>query len=101
MTEEQKKNILIVEDETLNPMPWSLFMAAFGYNVVRARAGEEALKCLVKQNFDLIFMEAKMQAINSRKTEEMIKKTARESQTPIIFFAGYDQIAIPRLVKNC
>ena len=101
------KRILIVEDE------WKLrriavdFLKKEGFTVVEAADGEEALDCIVSQNFDLIILDLMLPKINGWEllkeirmkdaTIPVIMLTARASEEDIL--KGYEMKAVEYIVK--
>ena len=101
------KRILIVEDE------WKLrriavdFLKKEGFTVVEAADGEEALDCIVSQNFDLIILDLMLPKINGWEllkeirmkdaTIPVIMLTARASEEDIL--KGYEMKADEYIVK--
>ena len=70
---EREINILWTDDEIELLKSYILFLEDKGYKVSTANNGEEALELVVKQNFDLIFLDENMPGLSGLETLERIK----------------------------
>src|SRR4029077_2380759 len=81
-----------------------------GHTVVTAASGDEALRCILKQDFAVILLDARMPGVDGFETARMIRERERSRHTPIIFltgeyedlssmFRGYEAGAVDYLVK--
>lgn len=101
------KRILIVEDEWKLRRIASDFLKKEGFTVIEAEDGEEALDCIVSQNFDLIILDLMLPKINGWEllkeirmkdsTIPVIMLTARGSEEDIL--KGYEMKADEYIVK--
>jgi len=71
---ENKKSILLVEDNPINIKITTKVLESGGYNVVHAEHGKEALVRLDQENFDLILMDGEMPLMNGYETTEAIRE---------------------------
>ncbi len=55
-----KSSILIIDDEAYLRSTLAVILERAGYAVTTASGGEEALEILIKQKFDLVFLDLKM-----------------------------------------
>ena len=88
---EQKKNILVADD---NEMNWVLLQDAltkYGYNVRAAQYGEAVIEDVKLKTPDLIFLDIKMPKMNGFETCEILKADSRYRDIPIIFINSCDQ----------
>nr|WP_150960489.1 ATP-binding protein [Aneurinibacillus sp. XH2] len=103
-------NILLVDDHPENLLALEAVLAEENYNLVRANSGEEALRCLLKQEFAVIVMDVQMPGMDGFETARFIKARDRSKDIPIIFitatskeaehfFTGYSVGAIDYMVK--
>jgi len=60
-----------------------------GYNVVTANSGEEALRCLLNDQFAVIVLDVSMPGMDGFETAEIIHSHPRSSSTPIIFVTAH------------
>ncbi len=83
--------ILIVDDVPANLLVLEAVLESLGHTLVRARSGEEALKCLLQDDFALILLDVHMPGMDGFETAEMIRQRARSRYTPIIFLTAIDK----------
>lgn len=81
------KNILVVDDEEHIREIISEFLQAFGYNVITAENGEEALKACSKTSFDLVITDIRMPKMNGLKLLKALKSHLPD--LPVILMTGY------------
>src|SRR5215472_5919351 len=56
--------------------------------VVTARSGEEALRSILKQEFAVILLDARMPGMDGFEVARLIRERERSRHTPIIFLTG-------------
>ncbi|WP_409020714.1 response regulator [Brevundimonas vesicularis] len=71
-------NVLVVEDHPVNRMILEAWMSEVGHRTSTAEHGEEALKLVASQRFDLIIMDVNMPVMDGLTATRRI----REGQTP-------------------
>lgn len=83
--EDQKRTVLIAEDNPANSSYAQKLMEKFGYRTVLAGNGNEALKAWQQQPFDLILMDIQMPGMNGDEVVRTIRqREGAERHTPII-----------------
>ncbi|MEO3945526.1 response regulator [Gorillibacterium sp. CAU 1737] len=103
-------NILLVDDHPENLLAIEAVLAEENYNLVRASSGEEALRCLLKEEFAVIVLDVQMPGMDGFETARFIKAREKSKNIPIIFitatsketeqvFTGYSVGAIDYMVK--
>jgi serine phosphatase RsbU (regulator of sigma subunit) len=103
-------NVLLVDDEPANLLTLEVVLAGLTLNLVKARSGQEALRCLLRDDFALILMDVKMPGMDGFETADLIRQRERSRYTPIIFltafatddlgrFRGYASGAVDYLAK--
>jgi PAS domain S-box-containing protein len=103
-------NILLVDDQPQNLVALEAVLEEENYNLVRAISGEEALRCILKDEFALIVLDVEMPGMDGFETAKLIKLRERSKSIPIIFitaksrgiehlFTGYSIGAIDYMVK--
>ena len=85
-----KHKILFVEDEVVLLLGISKELEAEGYEVTTAASGEEAIKLLEKETFDLIITNVIMREVDGFEVIKKAKETSPESTTMIL--TGYKEI---------
>ncbi|MCL1468712.1 ATP-binding protein [Argonema galeatum] len=110
MKNEEKVNILMVDDHPENLLALEAILDSLGENLVKAHSGEEALKCVLRQDFAVILLDVQMPGMDGFETATLIRLRERSRQTPIIFltafstsdsfvFKGYSLGAVDYLLK--
>jgi signal transduction histidine kinase len=56
--------------------------------VVPAKSGEEALRCVLKEDFAVILLDARMPGMDGFEVARLIRERERSRHTPIIFLTG-------------
>lgn len=107
---ETPANILAVDDDTRSLMALQGLLADMSLRVVTAKSGEEALRCVLKQDFAVILMDARMPGVDGFEAARLIRERERSRNTPIIFLTsayedtpsvtrGYEAGAVDYIVK--
>jgi PAS domain S-box-containing protein len=78
-------NILIVDDRPEKLLALEACVSNLGENIVCARSGKEALKCLLKEEFAVILMDVSMPGMDGFETAQLIRQRPRTEHVPIIF----------------
>ena len=81
--------ILIVEDDESQRPLYEEELQEEGYEVVLAKNGREALKCLERALFDLIILDIRMPEIDG--IEALGKIASRYKKTPVILHTAYPE----------
>ena len=84
-------NILLVDDRPENLLALEGMLSSLGQNLVKATSGQEALKCVLAQDFAVILLDIKMPGIDGFEIASLIKERERSEHTPIIFITAVDQ----------
>jgi signal transduction histidine kinase len=103
-------SILIVDDDPASRMALQELLQGPGQSVVLAESGEDALRRVLKQDFAVILMDARMPKLDGFETAKLIRERERSRHTPIIFltgayedphsmFRGYEAGAVDYIVK--
>lgn len=80
-----KVNILIVDDRPDKLLALEACLTSLDQNLVRAQSGNEALKCLLKQEFAVILLDVSMPGMDGFETAELIRQRSKTERVPIIF----------------
>ena len=103
-------NLLIVDDDQKSLMALQELLKDLGTNLVLAESGEEALRHILKMDFAVILLDARMPGVDGFATAKLIRARERSRYTPIIFltaayedlssmFRGYEAGAVDYIVK--
>ena len=95
--QEDKVNILLVDDQPGKLIAHEAILQELGQNVVKAMSGRDALECLLKQDFAVILLDVNMPGMDGFETAELIRQRPRFEKTPIIFITAYNTSDIDRL----
>src|ERR1044071_1895973 len=85
---EIKANILLVDDRADKLMAIEAILSSLGQNIVKARSGKEALRCLLRQEFAVILLDVSMPCMDGFETAALIRKRNSSERTPIIFITS-------------
>src|SRR6516162_1574889 len=107
---DDKVNILLVDDHVENLVALEALLADLGQNLVRAETGLDALRLLLHHEFGLIILDVDMPIMNGFETAALIREREKSRHTPIIFltainkaeqhvFKGYSLGAVDYLTK--
>jgi signal transduction histidine kinase len=111
MDDSLQASILIVDDDRASIVAMQEILAKLGARLVAAGSGEEALRCVLEDDFAAILMDVKMPGIDGFTTAKMIRERKRSRYTPIIFltaessadltpmFRGYQAGAVDYIAK--
>ncbi|OAB36940.1 hybrid sensor histidine kinase/response regulator [Paenibacillus macquariensis subsp. defensor] len=103
-------HILLVDDRPENLLALEAVLESEQYLLQKATSGEEALRCLLKNEFAVIILDVQMPGLDGIETAKLIKARDKSKDIPIIFisanskeaehlFAGYSAGAIDYMVK--
>jgi signal transduction histidine kinase/DNA-binding response OmpR family regulator len=113
-----RPKVLIVDDDDRNLMALSEVLTDIA-EIVCASSGEEALRCLLKDQFAVIVLDVLMPGLDGYETAKLVRAREQSRDTPIIFLTainkedahllkGYDTGAVdfvfkpvePRIVRS-
>jgi PAS domain S-box-containing protein len=108
--EQGRPAILLVDDTPANLLALEAVLSPLGHRLVRASSGEDALRCMLKEEFCLALVDVQMGGMDGFETAALIKSHPRIAQTPVIFVTaisgearhvleGYSRGAVDYLVK--
>src|SRR5260221_3874622 len=105
-----KVSILAVDDDAKSLMALRELLQDPSLNVVTAKSGDEALRHVLKEDFAVILMDARMPGVDGFEAARLIRERERSRNTPIIFLTsayedapsmsrGYEAGAVDYIVK--
>jgi signal transduction histidine kinase/DNA-binding response OmpR family regulator len=89
LVDDEKVNILIVDDLEEKLLVYEMILEGLGQNLVKARSGREALRHLLDKEFAVILLDVQMPDMDGLETAAMIRSRRQTAQTPIIFVTAY------------
>ena len=92
-----KVNILLVDDQQARLLSYESILSSLGQNLVSAHSGIEALELLMKGDFALILLDVSMPGMDGFETAALIHDHPRYERTPIIFVTGVHVGELDRL----
>jgi signal transduction histidine kinase len=97
LPEQEKANILVVDDLPEKHVVFRSILEELGQNIVSARSGQEALRYILEQEFAVILLDVNMPDIDGLETASLIRQYKKSSQTPIVFITAYvDEVQAKR-----
>jgi len=110
MSAELKSGILIVDDDAQTRLALRELLKSPERSIVVASSGEEALRSVLKEDFAVILLDARMPGMDGFETAKLIRERERSRHIPIIFltgayedtlsaFRGYEVGAVDYLLK--
>ncbi|MBX5460102.1 MAG: response regulator [Steroidobacteraceae bacterium] len=94
---EDKVNVLLVDDQPARLLSYQTILAELGQNLVLARSGEEALRCLMEDEFAVVLLDVSMPGMDGFETASLIHEHPRFERTPIIFVTGVHVTELDRM----
>src|SRR3954467_11825269 len=77
ISDTQRANILIVDDNRGSLIAVRALLDCLGQNLVLARSGEEALRCALKDDFAVILLDVRMPGVDGFETARLIRARPR------------------------
>ncbi|MFW8693555.1 MULTISPECIES: response regulator [Mesorhizobium] len=104
-----KARVLAVDDDERNLLAIQEVLAPIA-EIVAVQSGEEALRCLLKQDFAVILLDVLMPGLDGYETAGLIRQREQSKRTPLIFLTainkedahmlrGYDAGAVDYVFK--
>src|SRR5688572_33045674 len=93
MVQDEKVNILLVDDRAENLFALEAILQSLRQNLVRAASGSEALKFLLKNDAAVILLDVDMPGMSGFQTAQFIRERERSRHTPIIFLTAFNKTA--------
>ena len=89
LAEQEKANILVVDDLPEKHVVFRSILEELGQNIVSARSGQEALRYILEMEFAVILLDVNMPDIDGLETASLIRQYKKSAQTPIVFITAY------------
>jgi CheY-like chemotaxis protein len=79
--------VLVVDDDPVVRKSFDRVLTSKGYAVITAENGEEALRKLSEEKYDVVYSDIRMPGMSGLEVAEEIK--ARQPWTPVVIITGY------------
>jgi signal transduction histidine kinase len=97
MTQGEKVNILLVDDQPARLLTYEAILQDLRHNLVFARSGVEALEKLMRGEFAVVLLDVSMPEMDGFEAARLIHEHPRFERTPIIFITGVHMSELDRL----
>ncbi len=97
MTEHERVNILLVDDQPAKLLAYEVILKELGENLVVATSGREALEYLLKNEVAVILVDVCMPELDGFELAAMIREHPRFQKTAMIFISAIQVSDIDRL----
>lgn len=97
MSEHEKVNILMVDDQPAKLLSYEVILGELGENLIKAGSGREALEHLLKTDIAVVLMDVSMPEIDGFELAEIIHQHPRYQKTAIIFISAVHLTDLDRL----
>src|SRR5919204_1279996 len=97
MSEHEKVNILMVDDQPAKLLSYEVILSELGENLIKAGSGREALEHLLKTDVAVVLMDVNMPELDGFELAEIIRQHPRFQQTAIIFISAVHLTDLDRL----
>ncbi|HWV91048.1 MAG TPA: response regulator, partial [Burkholderiales bacterium] len=87
--QEEKSNILIVDDLPEKLLVFKTILEELDQNLIMVRSGSEALREILQREFAVILLDVNMPDIDGLETGRLIRQYKKSAHTPIIFITAY------------
>lgn len=78
----------MVDDQARNLLALGAVLESLGAELVKVHSGEEALRRVLEESFDLILLDVHMPGIDGFQTAEQLRGSERSKHIPIVFLSA-------------
>jgi signal transduction histidine kinase len=97
MREQEKVNILMVDDQPGKLITYEAILNELGENLIKARSGKEALDHLLRADIAIVLMDVSMPELDGFELADMIRQHPRFQKIAIIFISAVHLTDLDRL----
>ncbi len=97
MSEQDKVNILLVDDQPAKLLSYEVILHELGENLIKASSGQSALECLLKTEVAVVLMDVCMPDLDGFQLAAMIREHPRFQKTAMIFISAIHLSDMDRL----
>jgi signal transduction histidine kinase len=84
-------SVLVVDDHPPNLLAVEAILEPLGHRLVMVTSGQEALRCLLREDFALILLDVQMAGMDGLETATLIKGPERTRHIPIMFLTAFNR----------
>jgi signal transduction histidine kinase len=84
----KRAKILMVDQEPKNLLALEGVLEGLGHELVRAESREEALRCLLNEDFAMVLLDVQLAAMDGFKLAELVRSRQKDNLIPIIFLSA-------------
>jgi two-component system, NtrC family, sensor kinase len=88
MLQDEKANILMVDDQAAKLLSYEVILADLGENLIKVTSASEALNVLLKTDVAVVLMDVSMPDLDGFELADLIRRHPRFEKTAIIFISG-------------
>jgi len=100
MTEHEKVNILLVDDQPAKLLSYEVILHKLDENLIKASSGQEALEYLLKSEVAVVLMDVCMPDLDGFQLAAMIREHPRFQKTAMIFISAIHLTDMDRLRRQ-
>src|ERR1700732_5562365 len=97
MSEQEKVNILMVDDQPSKLLTYEAILSELGENLIKALSGKEALDHLLKTDIAVVLMDVSMPELDGFQLADMIRQHPRFQKIAIIFISAVHLTDLDRI----
>jgi len=97
VSETQKINILMVDDQPAKLLSYEAILANLDANLIKARSGREGLELLLKHDVAVVLLDVSMPEINGFEMADMMREHPRFQKTAILFISAVRMSDLDRI----
>ena len=97
MTDKDKVNILMVDDQPAKLLTYEAILSELGENLIRSTSAKEAMAVLLRNDVAVVLMDVSMPDLDGFELADMIRQHPRFQRTAIIFISGVHLTDLDRI----
>jgi PAS domain S-box-containing protein len=97
VSETQKVNILMVDDQPAKLLSYEAILASLDATLIKARSGREGLELLLKHDVAVVLLDVSMPEINGFEMADMMRQHPRFQKTAILFISAIRMSDLDRI----